>query len=94
MAPAYFKIYYLVPVQVLFNFPNGLSFEVSMDAVPGKGEIVSLIMVNELVFGSTADWEKYKEYEYADFAWEAESVIWTPAASGRSYVNVVLKRKL
>lgn len=93
MARVYGRIYYLAFVQVLFNFPNGLAFEVQMDAVPRRGETVNLLRVTEVVFRDAEDWKKYNEYDYPAFIWEVERVSWTPAAASYSYVNIILKRK-
>jgi hypothetical protein len=81
-------------MQVLFNFPNGLAFEITMDAVPRTGDIVNLLKITQSDFQDKLDYDKYIEYEYASFSWMIDGVIWTPAAGNRSYVNVVLKRKL
>lgn len=79
-------------MQVLFNFPNGQAVEFTMDSVPRVGDKVSVSMIKPADFPSMREYEKYRTYDYHKFSWTVENVIWTPAANGKSFANLMLIR--
>lgn len=77
---------------VYFNFPNLAAAKTETDAVPRVGEMVNTTMIKPEMFEHERDWVKYEHWEYKNFSFKVARVIWTPAAKGNTYVNVMLER--
>jgi hypothetical protein len=81
-------------MDVIFNFPNGSTFNTDMGVVPRVGDLVDLLQVNSHFFDKEIDWLNFQQLK--SFTWEVDKVVWLPLSSSyglpASYVNLILKR--